>query len=135
MNEPTIETLARRLDRVEREIEGKRGRYAKAMKKPLRRSIKKPRVVKAEKIVFLDASGITRAELGEGPDGGIGLFLYDRDGNSRVSLRTLDDGSAKLSFIDNDGRLSALLAVLRDGSSRLTLTLYDKDKRVLWSAP
>ena len=132
MNEPTMETLARRLDRVEREMEGKRGRYAKATKKG---SIKKPRVVEAEKIVFLDASGITRAELGEGPDGGIGLFLYDRDGNSRVSLRTLEDGSAKLSFTDNDGRLSALLGVLRDGSSRLTLTLYDKDKRVIWSAP
>ena len=26
MNEPTMETLARRLDRVEREMEGKRGR-------------------------------------------------------------------------------------------------------------
>lgn len=88
------------------------------------------------------ADGKERAVLG-GTSVGTGLLLSDRSGAKRVSLAARDDGP-NLDFYDANGvgRLtlgSAKLeerqlgeAIVRSSSSML---LFDKEGKVIWSAP
>ncbi len=113
MNEPTMETLARRLDRVERENR----RLKKAgvailagiAALVLMGYVVGEKVVEAERFVLIDSSGDTRAVLAVA-EGGSGLYLYDKKGKMRAGLV---GGVA-----DETG-----------------LSLYDRAGKVIWSAP
>jgi len=113
MNETTMETLARRLDRMERE--NRRIRQAGVVAVAvivavgLMGHVAGEKVVEAEWFVLLDSSGQPRAVLAVAK-GGSGLYLYDNKGKLRAGLV---GGVA-----DETG-----------------LSLYDKAGKVIWSAP
>ena len=140
MNQPMMETLVERLDRLERE--NRRLKWVGSvvligitalvlMGQAGPRHVFK--IVQAEQFVLRDPSGQTRAVLGTVADGSAGLALYDRDGKDRAKLIVLPDGMSGLIAFDRDGKLRAGTGVTADGSPRLTL--YDRDGRVVWSAP
>jgi hypothetical protein len=119
MDELRINTLARRLDRVEREN--------RRMKKAgvvalvvivavvlMGQGIKKTappgkpgKIVGAEQFIVHDARGGVRAELGTLPNGTVRLVLYDRGnpGETRVILSAGPESSPALSFSDKTGKL------------------------------
>jgi hypothetical protein len=119
MGEPTIETLARRLDRVERENRRLKrsgvvalaviaaivlmGQAASKLAPPG----KPGKVVGAEQFIVHDARGGVRATLGTLPDGTVRLVLYDRGnpGETRVILSAGPEGSPVLSFSDKKGKV------------------------------
>ena len=119
MNEPTMETLARRLDKVERENQRLKrsgvvalaviaaivlmGQAASKLAPPG----KPGKVVGAEQFIVHDARGGVRATLGTLPDGTVRLVLYDRGnpGETRVILSAGPDSSPALSFSDKAGKV------------------------------
>lgn len=160
MNEPTIETLARRLDRVERENRRlkKAGVVALAVIAAvvLMGQVKAKKVVEAEKFVlrnnggiiramlsvrenhnlanlaFFDEAGSIRIALGAGGDGPSSFFgFYDQGGKNRVSLLLNPDVGPILKFRDEKERDRAELRI-KDGAS---MYFYNKAGKVIWSAP
>ncbi len=119
MNEPTMETLARRLDRVERENQRlmRIGAVALAVivavvlmgqaTWKLAPPGKPGKVVGAEQFIVHDARGGVRAVLGTLPDGTVRLVLYDRGnpGETRIILSAGPESSPALSFSDKAGRI------------------------------
>ncbi len=119
MNEPTIETLARRLDRVERQNQRlmRIGAVALAVivavvvmgqaTWKLAPPGKPGKVVGAEQFIVHDAHGGVRAVLGTLPDGTVRLVLYDRSnpGETRVVLGAGPEGSPTLAFSDKAGKV------------------------------
>ncbi len=119
MNEPTMETLARRLDKVERENRRLKrsgvvalaviaaivlmGQAASKLAPPG----KPGKVVGAEQFIVHDARGGVRATLGTLPGGTVRLVLYDRgnSGETRVILSAGPEGSPVLSFFDKAGKV------------------------------
>ena len=119
MDQPTMETLARRLDRVERENGRLKrsgvvalaviaaivlmGQAASKLAPPG----KPGKVVGAEQFIVHDARGGVRATLGTLPDGTVRLVLYDRGnpGETRVILSAGPEGSPVLSFSDKKGKV------------------------------
>ncbi len=119
MNEPTMETLVRRLDRVERENQRLKrsgvvalaviaaivlmGQAASKLAPPG----KPGKIVGAEQFIVHDARGGVRAELGTLPNGTVRLVLYDRGnpGETRVILSAGPEGSPVLSFSDKAGKV------------------------------
>ncbi|MFQ5989497.1 MAG: hypothetical protein ACE5K9_06250 [Candidatus Methylomirabilales bacterium] len=162
MNEPTMETLTRRLHRVERENRRLQriGVATLAMIAAvvlMGQAEKKdvPKAIEAESFVVRDAQGKLRAILGvwqDGevrlllpdqeqrsrailavkPDGSPYLGLYGEDGKRRIGMAVLPDGLA-LGFAHADGKSRAGLSVWPDGSS--TMFLADTDGKVIWRAP
>lgn len=137
MSEPTLDTLAQRLERVERENRSLR-RVGVLMLVGVAALLiaaqaTANRVVEAEKFVVRDASGKIRAELGTPPDGRVALTLFDRDGGLRVELRVLTNGRVGLLLYDKNGKSRAALRVLAEGGP--VLGLFDKDEKLLWQAP
>ena len=113
MGEPTMDTLARRLDRVERENRWLKKAGAVALgviaAGGLMGYVVGEKVVEADRFVLLGPSGDTRAVLAVAK-GGSGLYLYDGTGKIRAGLV---GGVA-----DETG-----------------LSLYDKAGKIIWSAP
>jgi len=84
------------------------------------------------------------ATLAVPADGTPGLALCGKDGQGGAVLHMSPDGSTRLYLLDKDQHLRALL-----GSTELTmpltgstevrpessLVLFDKDGKVIWSAP
>ncbi len=119
MNEPTMDTLARRLDRLERE--NRRLKIAGVMALAVIAAIvlmgqaasklappgKPGKVVGAEQFIVHDARGGVRAELGTLPDGTDRLVLYDRGnpGETRIILSAGPESSPALSFSDKAGKV------------------------------
>ncbi len=119
MNEPTMEALARRLDRVERENRRLKrsgvvalaviaaivlmGQAASKLAPPG----KPGKIVGAEQFIVHDARGGVRAELGTLPNGTVRLVLYDRGnpGETRVILSAGPENSPALSFSDKAGKV------------------------------
>ncbi len=119
MSEPTMETLARRLDRVEREngrlkrsgvvalaviaVVMLMGQAASKLAPPG----KPGKIVGAEQFIVHDARGGVRAVLGTLPDGTVRLVLYDRGnpGETRIILSAGPDRSPALSFSDKAGKV------------------------------
>ncbi len=119
MVDPTIETLARRLDRVERENRWLKqagvvtlaviaaivlmGQAASKLAPPG----KPGKIVGAEQFIVHDARGGVRAELGTLPNGTVRLVLYDRGnpGETRVILSAGPESSPALSFSDKAGKV------------------------------
>jgi len=119
MNKPTMETLARRLDKVERE--NRRWKRAGVLALAVIAAIvlmgqaasklappgKPGKIVGAEQFIVHDARGGVRAELGTLPNGTVRLILYDRGnpGETRVILSAGPDRSPALSFFDKAGKV------------------------------
>ncbi|MEE8492448.1 MAG: tetratricopeptide repeat protein [Nitrospirales bacterium] len=132
MNKPTMDTLVRRLERVEREnhtwrwvgsvvLVGMAALVLMGQATPT----KVAKVVEAEKFVLRDSSGKIRAGLSVGSDGKVGLAFADKDGKIRAGLGITSDGSPGLALADKDGTRRAGLAIGVDGTVRLDLA--DKD--------
>jgi len=114
MDEPTMETLARRLDRVERE--NRRMKQAGVVALAVIVAVvlmgqatwklappgKPGKIIGAEQFIVHDARGGVRAELGTLPNGTVRLVLYDRGnpGQTRVILSAGPETSPALSFSD-----------------------------------
>ena len=143
MNEPTMETLARRLDRVERE--NRRLKQAGVVVLAVIGAVvlmgqatgNVAKVVEAEKFVLRDADGKGRARLESLPSGLVRLALLDKDENiqsvlgvgvGRPSLVLAGRNNKTIlttSFlsVSGKGRKSRLtLAVLPSGEQSLVLT-------------
>lgn len=155
------ETLARRLDRLEREHRrwkrvGSLFLVALAAVVLMGQASPAGRVVEAERFVLRDGSGKVRATLatlddnrvalflydqderpraglGLRADGGVGLTLYDRAGRPRTALSPLADGGVGLHLYDQRGERRAGLALKPDGTP--SLEFLDEDGKSLWRAP
>ncbi|MFQ5804651.1 MAG: hypothetical protein ACE5JQ_17315 [Candidatus Methylomirabilales bacterium] len=119
MNEPTMDTLAQRLDRVERE--NRRLKRAGVVALAVIVAVvlmgqatwklappgKPGKVVGAEQFIVHDARGGVRAVLGTLPDGTVKLVLYDRGnpGETRIILSAGPEASPALSFSDKAGKV------------------------------
>ncbi len=119
MNESTMETLARRLDKVERE--NRRWKRAGVLALAVIAAIvlmgqaasklappgKPGKIVGAEQFIVHDARGGVRAELGTLPNGTVRLVLYDRGnpGETSVILSAGPETSPALSFSDKSGKV------------------------------
>ncbi len=131
MSEPTIETLARRLDRVERENRWLKqaGVVALAVIAAVvlmgqATESKVAKVVEAEKFVVKDRDGEVRATLGieKSPHKGVGLELLAPGAhNFGASLSTGVDGHSTLLFSDNGMNVRLSLQTNKDGTSSLYL--------------
>ena len=124
MNEPTIETLARRLDRVERENRWLKQAGVVALVVIAAVGLigqatgKVAKVVEAERFVLLDASGETRAVLIQ-TKGGSSLNLYDEKGKLRIGLVSGAADETGLSLYDAAGEGRAMLALKPETSPAL----------------
>ncbi len=141
MNEPTMETLARRLDRVERE--NRRLKQAGVIALAVIAVVvlmgqatqgKVAKVIEAEKFVLRDADGKGRARLESLPSGLVRLVLLDKDENvqsvlgvgvGRPSLVLAGRNNKTIlttSFLSISGKSRLTLAVLPSGVQSLALT-------------
>jgi hypothetical protein len=132
MNEPTMEALVERLNRLERE--NQRWRWLVTVTLAVMAlgvvlvqttSAKVGKVLEAERFVLRDADGTSRAELGV-MDGASILLLNDKDGKPGVALSVLPDGPRTVSLLDKDGKIRSVLTARADGDSGLRL--FDKNR-------
>jgi hypothetical protein len=128
MSQPTVEALARRIDRLERETRwwkrlaglglvlvvaaGLLGQAA---------PLTPMKAVDAERFNLRDAGGNLRAVLGTNPDGATSLLLYGRSGVHQAGLGVMPDGSASLFLGNPAGRTVTELTLYRDGTPTLVL--------------
>ncbi len=154
MDQPTMESLGQRLDRVERQNQRlmRIGAVALAVIAAVvlmgqATATKVAKVIEAEKFVlrdpqgkhlallgtkkgsailgFFDTSGNMAAGFGLLPDGSAGLHLYDQFTNPRIVLSVTAAGLASLVLADKESRHRASLTVGAEfGEPKLTL--YDK---------
>lgn len=134
MIEPTMDTLVRRVDRVERDNRRWKILWSAAIAVPgfvflLGATASEiPTIVdevRAHRFVLVDKDGKIRAGLSAGPDGKAGLALADKDGKIRAGLGVTPDGSPGLALADKNGTRRAGLTVSGDGTVSLDFT--DKD--------
>lgn len=135
MDEPRIEAMVRRLDRVEREnrrwkwvgVVALLGLAAGMVMGQAKAGTGAP-VVEAERFVLRDRSGKARAWLNVS-DGSVNLALADTDEKSRALLYVTADGTAGLALRDKDWARRAGLYVLADGSPGLSLADKEGGRR------
>lgn len=120
MSEAKMESLVRRLERVERENRRlKRG--AVAVVGVIVAAIlmgqggSKIRIIEAEGFKLVDAAGVPRGGLFTFPDGSVGLALSDKDGKAKAMLHVGADKSTILRLTDKDGNARVGLAVEPEG--------------------
>ncbi len=127
MVEPTMQTLERRLDRVERE--NRRLKQVGVVVLAVIAAVmlmghgaprKVAKVVEAEKFVLRDADGRVRGRLHTKPDGTAGLSLLDKGGTRRIALSVSPKGSG-FEVYEKTGPLRALLGLASDGTVGLVL--------------
>jgi len=91
-----------------------------------------------------DKEGQPRAGIAVKSDGSPSLNLQDKEGKPRASLGVLADGSPGVVLCDKDGKKRAVLGrtvleSVKTGEETTTaessLTLFDKEGKVLWKAP
>lgn len=130
MTEPTMESVLRRLNRMERE--NRRWKWLVAATLAMIGaavvvSQTFPRtVLEARKFVLRDAKGKSRAELGLMMDGTSILVLNDENEKPGVALSVLPDGPRTVSLLDTDGKTRSVLTARADGDSGLRL--FDKNR-------
>ncbi|MFQ5847787.1 MAG: hypothetical protein ACE5IQ_09005 [Candidatus Methylomirabilales bacterium] len=132
MDEPTMEALVRRLNRMERET--RRWQWiatvtlgvigaALVLGHAPRHRVRK--VLEAERFVLRDANGKGRAELGF-INGASVLLLNDEDEMPGVALSVLPNGPRRVSLLDRNGKTRSILTARADGDSGLRL--FDKNR-------
>ena len=130
MNEPTIETLVRRLSHMERE--NRRWRWlvtvtlATLAAAVIVGHLVPRKVVEARRFVMRDADGRSRAELGMTTDGTSVLVLNDKDERPGVALSVLPNGPRTVSLLDENGKTRSVLTARVDGDSGLRL--FDENR-------
>jgi hypothetical protein len=112
------------------------------------------RILEAEAFIVRDATGMRRAKLGMGKDGGVRLRLFDEKGVCCVSLGVTPTECARLHLHDQQGALRAGLGVFPEdagvgavfndqaGRPRMTVSVLetgaadvrvlDEEGKVLW---
>ena len=144
MSEPTIETLARRLDKVERENRWLKQAGVVALVvigavvlMGQATPSKVAKVIEAEKFVVRDKSGKVRAELSMSADGSPQLILRSSEGKSGAVLAVGTDGSPSLVLYDRNDKPRIGLSVSADGSP--DLVMFSRAGKVtgklIWSRP
>ncbi|MCH8268813.1 MAG: hypothetical protein IH846_14975 [Acidobacteria bacterium] len=96
------------------------------------------RTVKANGFFLIDENGKTQAALDLGPNGAESFGVWDANGDMRTRL-----SERSLILVDAEGFHVVVgatgLITPRTGKTRKTsaasVVLFDKDKKVLWSAP
>ncbi len=129
MSEPTIEALARRVDRLERE--NGRWRRGAALGLLLLASAAllgqapivtgAAKALDAERFNLRDAAGHLRGSLGVTTDGTASLVLYNTAGAHQVGLGVLPDGTASIFLGSPAGRTVTELTLYRDGTPSLVV--------------
>ena len=124
MSNPTMEILARRLDRVEQE--NRRLKRAGVAFLAVIAAVvlmgqatgsKVAKVVEAKRIVLRDDRGTARARL-EVDYAGVTLALSDKDGRARIKLDVGENGLPRLHLVYHNG----ILNMGDNGSPQLTFT-------------
>ncbi len=130
MNEPTMETLARQLDRVEREKRRLKRSGVMALfviaAVVLMGQATRNKTVKAEKFVVVDSSGNSRAVLENVVGQGASLVFRGTDGMEQIALQSFGD-SRGFTLSDKSGNGRAALTLEADGS--IALALYDEKSK------
>lgn len=124
MAEPTLNSLAQRLDRVERENRRMNRACAAilggiAALVLMGQASQRGRTVEAEQFILKDANGVTRTELHTLPDGSPTLRMLDKDGSIRIAIGIASDGSAAFGLRSREGKGLTALAMKPDGSAGL----------------
>lgn len=112
MNDPTLESLRARLDRLERH-----NRYLKLAGALLLTGML------VSGAMAQGFSPVVEAER---------LVLKDRAGRARAAFGLAGDGSPVLSFNDEDGMTRLLLGIV-NGEARLNVA--SRDGKIVWKAP
>ena len=127
MNEPTIETVARRLDRVERENRLlKRAAVvalaviSAAVLMGQATESKPTTALEAERFVLKDSAGKTRAVWGPSQAGGYSLGFFDAAGRGRLVLG-VDDAGPNIGFMDANQTSRIILTITLKGYPALGL--------------
>jgi hypothetical protein len=130
MSEAAVETLARRLDRLERQnrLLKRAGvvalvviSTAALMGQATTSQVAKQ--VEAEAFIVRDPSGRVVASLGAMPDGGGTLMFFDAKSRPRAMLGVAGDGSPGLTLAGKAGNVGVTLFAAADGSRGLEV--YD----------
>jgi hypothetical protein len=142
MTEPTLESLARRLERVERGIRrwrviGSAALVTLAFLVLLGATGQKVEdEVRAKSFVLVDQQGRQRAVLNVVPLPFFdiaGLKLYDQKGRARAALAVAGDGSSALNLYDQANFTQVNLSADPDGTPHLNL--FGRNRQLLWQAP
>jgi len=125
MIEHTLETVTRRLDRLEGE-----NRWLKGLTLMLLLAV----AAMAEEFLLRDSRGQVRASLGttQNPSATI-LQIHSETGKPRTRLIVAGDGTSSLEFMDSGDRVRVLLGVRDNGSPRLWLG--NDAGKIIWRAP
>jgi hypothetical protein len=141
MIDHTLETVTRRLDRLEGE-----NRWLKGLTLMLLLAIatmglmgqtaphRPLRALEAEEFLLRDSSGQVRASLGttQNPSATV-LQIHNENGKPRTRLVVAGDGTSSLEVMDSGDRVRVLLGVRDNGSPRLWLG--NDAGKIIWRAP
>ena len=119
---PDVTELLRRLERLERLVDGLRVKSQPGTSAPQAR-----RAVDAEEFVVRDWRGKRRAALGMDSDGSPKLRIFDEAEKVRIALSVLFEGSPTIFLYDRAIGVRVALCVSADGLSYLRL--YDQADR------
>jgi hypothetical protein len=133
MTEPTLDTLTRRLDRLERE----NGRWKQAVRLLLLgigavmvmgQVLPKSGTLTTESLMVVDSTGTTRATL-SAREGIPVLAFFDGNGKARATLQVQPDGSPVFALVTGDGTGGLWLSV-NNGKPLLDAGDNDRKNRV-----
>ena len=90
-------------------------------------------------LLLSNEAGKGRVFLNVDPDGAAGITVANESGDGRVGMGVESDGLPHLGLRDRNGRTRVLLGHTTDATLGerpvSSLLLFDKDKKVIWSAP
>jgi hypothetical protein len=141
MIEHTLETVTRRLDRLEGENRWLKGLIlvlllAIAAMGSMGQALQhRPlRALEAEEFLLRDSRGQVRASLGttQNPSATV-LQIHGENGKPRTRLIVTVDGTSSLEFMDSAERIRVLLGVRDNGAPRLWLG--NDSGKIIWRAP
>ena len=141
MTEHTLETLTRRLERLEGQ-----NRWLKCLTLMLLLGIaatglmgqtapQRPlRALEAEEFLLRDSRGQVRASLGttQNPNATV-LQIHNENGKPRTRLIVSGDGTSSLEVMDSSDRVRVLLGVRDNGLPRVWLG--NEAGKIMWRAP
>ena len=141
MIEHTLETLTRRLERLEGE-----NRWLKGLTLTLLLSMaaiglmgqtaphRPLRALEAEEFLLRDSRGQVRASLGttQNPSATV-LQILNENGKPRTRLSVSGDGTSSLEVLDSSDRVRVVLGVRDSGMPRLWLG--NEAGKIVWRAP